>query len=261
MASHGLLSLTPSPAHALDPLAEKRSGARARARVRIRVRMAVAILLSLGGLFGCDRMVTPRQTQLSNEAETKAREGDYTQAINLYEAALDGSAKSAEVHYQLALIYDDKMNDPLSALHHFKRFLALDPTNKRAQEVKTFMKRDELTLQTNLTGDSMVPRSELVRLNNENLNLRKQIGEDWAKKKAANAGLKSTVTPGKDLPNEKSTEHGKARRHTVQPGETLASISRKYYKSKTHWQKILDANTDIISKPSDLKPGQILTIP
>jgi tetratricopeptide (TPR) repeat protein len=81
-------------------------------------------------------MVTPRPTQLSNEAETKAREGDYARAINLYEAALDGSPNSAEVHYQLALIYDDKMNDPLNALHHFKRFLALDPTSKRAQEVK-----------------------------------------------------------------------------------------------------------------------------
>ncbi len=141
-------------------------------------------------------MVTQRQTQLSKDAETKAREGNYTEAINLYEAALDGSANSADVHYQLALIYDDKMNDPLNALHHFKRFLALDPASKRAQEVKDFMKRDELTLLTNLTGDSMVPRSELVRLNNENLNLRKQIGEDWAKKKATNAGAKSAAATG-----------------------------------------------------------------
>jgi nucleoid-associated protein YgaU len=47
----------------------------------------------------------------------------------------------------------------------------------------------------------------------------------------------------------------------VQPGDTLASISRKYYKSSARWQKILDANTDIISKPADLKPGQTLTIP
>ena len=154
------------------------------------------------------------------------------------------------------------MNDPLNALHHFKRFLALDPTSKRAQEVKEFMKRDELTLQTNLTGDAMVPRSELVRLNNENLNLRKQIGEDWAKKKAANAGVKSAAPADKaPPPNEKAAATGKGRRHTVQPGDTLASISRKYYKSSARWQKILDANTDIISKPADLKPGQTLTIP
>ncbi len=109
-------------------------------------------------------------------------------AINLYEAALDGSPSSAEVHYKLALIYDDKMNDPLNALHHFKRFLTLEPSGKRAQEVKGFMKRDELTLLTNLTGDSMVPRSELVRLTNENLSLRQQIGERWAEQKAAARG-------------------------------------------------------------------------
>ena len=147
--------------------------------------MALLFLCSLGGLTDCNRMITPRQTQLTKDADAKAAEGSYADAINLYEAALDGSASSAEVHYKLALIYDDKMNDPLNALHHFKRFLTLEPSGKRAQEVKGFMKRDELTLLTNLTGDSMVPRSELVRLTNENLSLRKQIGERWAEQKAA----------------------------------------------------------------------------
>jgi len=47
----------------------------------------------------------------------------------------------------------------------------------------------------------------------------------------------------------------------VQPGDTLASISRKFYKSSGRWQRILDANSDTLSKPSDLKPGQTLIIP
>ena len=34
----------------------------------------------------------------------------------------------------------------------------------------------------------MVPRSELVRLTNENLSLRQQIGERWAEQKAAARG-------------------------------------------------------------------------
>jgi len=198
-------------------------------------------------------MITPRQTQLSKDADAKAAEGSYADAINLYEAALDGSASSAEVHYKLALIYDDKMNDPLNALHHFKRFLTLEPSGKRAQEVKGFMKRDELTLLTNLTGDSMVPRSEVVRLTNENLSLRKQIGERWAEQKAA--------ARVKRKPNEKMARTGKERSYTVQPGDTLASISRKFYKSSVSWQRILDANSDLLSKPSDLKPGQMLVIP
>ena len=215
--------------------------------------MAVLFLCSLGGLTGCNRMITPRQTQLTKDADAKAAESSFADAINLYEAALDGSASSAEVHYKLALIYDDKMNDPLNALHHFKRFLALEPSGKRAQEVKRFMKRDELTLLTNLTGDSMVPRSELVRLTNENLSLRQQIGERWAEQKAA--------ARVKRKPNEKTARTGKERSYAVQPGDTLASISRKFYKSSGRWQRILDANSDILSKPSDLKPGQMLVIP
>ncbi|MEO6969277.1 MAG: hypothetical protein ABI217_00070, partial [Chthoniobacterales bacterium] len=175
-------------------------------------------------------MITQRQTQLTKDADAKAAEANYAQAINLYEAALDGSASSADVHYKLALIYDDKLNDPLNAMHHFKRFLTLEPAGKRADEVKGFMKRDELTLLTNLTGDSMVPRPELVRLNNENLNLRKQIGERWAENKAASAVEKAAAARAKSSPNEKAKTRGKARSYTVQRGDTLASISRKFYK-------------------------------
>jgi tetratricopeptide (TPR) repeat protein len=249
--------LIPAPALAPNPalmLLKIRAGAELGGR-------ALVLLISLGGMAGCDRMITQRQTQLAKDADARAAEANYAQAINLYEAALDGSARSADVHYKLALIYDDKMNDPLNALHHFKRFLTLEPAGKRAQEVKGFMKRDELALLTNLTGDSMVPRSEVVRLNNENLNLRKQIGERWAENKAANAVEKSATARAKGLPNEKRKGSDSARRYTVQRGDTLASIARKYYKSSARWQKILDANADVLSKPGDLKPGQRLVIP
>ena len=219
-----------------------------------------ALLISLGTLAACNRMIIPRAAQLSKDADAKAAEASYAQAINLYEAALDGTPGSADIHYKLALIYDDKLNDPLNALHHFKRFLTLEPSGKRAQEVKSFMKRDELNLLTNLTGDSMVPRSELARLTNENLNLRQQIEERWAANKAARAAEK-TAAKTKSRPNEKPRRSGKERSYTVQPGDTLASIARKFYKSSARWQRILEANSDTITKPADLKPGQILIIP
>src|SRR5205823_13308269 len=78
-------------------------------------------------LTGCDRTVTSRNARMVKEAVWKAAQGDYLWAINLYEAALDGTPQSAEVHFKLALLYDDKMNDALHALHHFKRYLVLDP--------------------------------------------------------------------------------------------------------------------------------------
>lgn len=236
-----------------------KKGAEARLRAGEGIALVIPFLLSLGMLVGCNRMIMPREVQLGKEADAKATAGSYAEAINLYEAALDGTPGSADVHYKLALIYDDKMNDPLNALHHFKRFLTLEPTGKRAQEVKGFMKRGELTLLTNLSGDAMVSRAELVELKNENLNLRKQISEGWAQQKAANAADKEARA--KRPPGQKIKRTGKERSYTVQRGDTLASISRKFYKNSARWQRILDANADLLTKPSDLKPGQTLVIP
>src|SRR5881394_2807418 len=135
---------------------------------------AVLVLVA-SFLTGCERMVTSRNTRLIKEADWKAAQGDYLWAINLYESALDGTPQSAEVHYKLALLYDDKLNDPLNALHHFKRYLVLNPEGKHAAEVKDFMKRDEVALGTSLSGDSVVTRAEAARLRNENLSLHREI--------------------------------------------------------------------------------------
>jgi tetratricopeptide (TPR) repeat protein len=209
----------------------------------------------------CDRMVTSRRAQLTEQAEAKANEGKYLEAINLYEAALDGSDSSADVHYQLGLLYDDKMNDPLNALHHFKRFLTLTPTGRRAEEVKTFMKRDQLTLLTQLSGDTMVTQKEAASLRNENLKLRQQLEARVAENKAERAAAKAAPVPRSERPPGKQKIPANARTYTVQRGDTLASISRKFYKTPTRWKKILQANKTNIDNPEKLKIGQDLIIP
>src|SRR5436190_22155880 len=137
---------------------------------------AIAICFALVfSLAACDRMITSHHAQVIKDAESKTADGNYLRAITLYESALDGSAKSADIHYRLALLYDDKMHDPLSALHHFKRYLTLAPTGAHAREVKNFLKKDELELGTSLSGDSVVTRAEAARLKNENFALRKEL--------------------------------------------------------------------------------------
>jgi nucleoid-associated protein YgaU len=49
--------------------------------------------------------------------------------------------------------------------------------------------------------------------------------------------------------------------YVVREGDTLASISRKFYKSSGRWKKIRDANKNAIDDPAKLKPGMTLTIP
>src|SRR5947208_7302209 len=139
---------------------------------------AAAFVLGLAlGAASCDRMITPRSAQIIKDAENKTADGNFLRAITLYESALDDSPRAADVHYRLALLYDDKMHDPLHALHHFKRYLTLAPSGPHANDVKNFMKKAELELGTSLSGDAVVSRAEAARLKNENLALHKEVDE------------------------------------------------------------------------------------
>lgn len=199
---------------------------------------------------------------MMKDGDAKAAAGDLLPAIALYESALDGTERSAAVHYRLALLYDDKMNDPLNALHHFKRYLTLAPEGAHAKDAKTFMKRDELALLTNLSGDTVMTRGEATRLRNENLTLRKQLEDQRAMARNGATEIKTSHEKRTEKAIAVATKPGAhPRTYVVQHGDTLASISRKFYKSSARWRKIRDANADKISDPQNLKIGETLTIP
>ncbi|REE25557.1 LysM peptidoglycan-binding domain-containing protein [Winogradskyella pacifica] len=50
-------------------------------------------------------------------------------------------------------------------------------------------------------------------------------------------------------------------RHTVASGETLGKIAKQYYGEPGKYQKIFQANTDILKNPDVIHPGQELIIP
>jgi nucleoid-associated protein YgaU len=189
------------------------------------------------------------------DADNKSAHGDFERAVNLYEAALDDSEsiRNAELHYKLALLYDDKLNDPVSAIHHFKRYLALSPNGPHAKDVKDSIKRDEVAALTQLSGDSVITRAEAARLRNENLTLHKQLEEPAAWRTALEKA------EGNNARNAGSQKAG--RTYVVQSGDTLVSISRKFYKSPKRWKAILEANKKDIRDPKDLTIGQTIVIP
>src|SRR6266700_7168047 len=209
------------------------------------------------GFIGCDRLTTSRYAQLVQDADRKSTQGDFDRAINLYEAALDDSPRCAEIHYKLALLYDDKMNDPLNALHHFKRYLALSPNGSHASDVKNSVKRDEIAVVTSLSGDSVVTRAGAARLRNENRNRHKEL-----EARSGTLPIGSGKAQTRDASSKKTASRkSEGRTYVVRSGDTLVSISRKFYKSSTRWKAILDANKQEIRDPKKLTVGQSLIIP
>ena len=213
--------------------------------------MRVSLVMVALCLVGCDRMITPRHVQQLRDADAKTAAGDFTRAISLYESALEDRPTDAEVHYKLGLLYDDKLSDSLNALHHFKRYLAIAPTGSHAADVKNFIKRDEVALLTSLSGDAVISRAEATRLRNENLALRKELDDARGRSRM----VQRNADPGKPQPESSG------RTYVVQRGDTLASISRKFFKSSAHWKQILDANDGVIENPKKLTVGQTLVIP
>lgn len=70
----------------------------------------------------------------------------------------------------------------------------------------------------------------------------------------------ATGTRTYDDPGETLTPAG-GRRHTVQKGDTLYALARKYYNNQSRWRDIYNANKDRIPNPDKLKIGTELVIP
>lgn len=50
-------------------------------------------------------------------------------------------------------------------------------------------------------------------------------------------------------------------RHEVSKGESLSLIAKHYYKDMMAYNKIFEANRDVLDHPDKIKPGMVLTIP
>jgi len=187
------------------------------------------------------------------DGDNKSAQGDFERAVDLYEATLDDSPRGAEVHYKLALLYDDKLNDPVSALHHFKRYLALSANGPHAKDVKDSIKRDEIAALTALSGDSVITRVEAARLRNENLTLHKEL--------EARATSRTALEKSEENDARRAGSKKAGQTYVVRSGDTLFSISRKFYRSSKRWKAILEANKKNIRDPKDLTVGQTLVIP
>lgn len=204
---------------------------------------------------GCDKLITDKPKDKMAAAEQKVKDRDIPGAIRLYESALDGTAETAEVHYRLAVLYDDKLRRPADALHHFQRYLELVPKGAFAKEALAYKKEASTKLMRSGSTSGTANQSEFVRLKNENLLMEKQILE----LKQRNALL--SVSAAKKAEETKAPLPPGAKRHTVQSGETLASIAQKYYGSRARSGDILDANHVQLGGKDRIRPGQVLIIP
>jgi LysM repeat protein len=169
---------------------------------------------------------------------------------------MDDTPATADIHYKLALLFDDKLKNPLAAMYHFQRYLDLKPNGSHAKDAGNFIKEDELKLVSSLSHGAFMSQEDAARLKNDNLMLRKQLDE----LRASRALISSDGTqPARAGSGASESQGGTS--YVVQSGDTLASIARKFYRNSARWKDIERANSSKLKGPSKLKPGMILVIP
>ena len=80
---------------------------------------------------------------------------------------------------------------------------------------------------------------------------------DWQKDIVADIKVK----PGAAKPAGAPAPGGGSQTYTVQAGDTLSGIAKKFLGNANAYMDIFNANKDQLSDPDKIKPGQVLKIP
>lgn len=225
-------------------------------------RELITIFLAGWLAVGCERTrVAPELSTTYQAARQASERSDHPAAAIAYRQLLDQYPAFARGHLELAMLYDEKLGDPIEAIHHYRRYLALEPSSDRRHVVEDFIERSKLALAAKLPttgGDA----GELVRLQNQNNMLLAEI-----------AALKAPVPPPLPVTNVVAAplpatnvavavvEPPKLRTHVVLKGETLYSLAVRYYGSGAGVERIYQANKSNLPNKDQLRVGQSLVIP
>ena len=145
-------------------------------------------------------------------------------------------------------------------MHHFKRYLEIQPNGGHAKEARANLDRIELKLATSLAGGTLITHAEAAKLRQENKDLRDQLAQ---RNLPPVPGASPAVTlSGKAAARDAERHPGPGTRtYQVEPGDSLASISRKFYKTRARAKDIQDANMNTVPDERKLRPGVTLIIP
>jgi len=134
-------------------------------------------------LSGCD-MASKQEEQYDDtrnphyrQAEQDMDNNNPTAAANDYEMALGANPKLAGAHYQLGIIYGEKLQDPIGAIFHFKRYLELAPNSDQADKVKDLIDKQSQTFAAGLSNSPAQSADDYAKLQADNAALKKQVDD------------------------------------------------------------------------------------
>lgn len=205
---------------------------------------------------------------------------DYQGAVEAFEESLEVNPRSAQAHYQLAMLFDTKISDPAAAIYHYEQYLKFDPSAPNAAIIRQRIDacKQQLAADVLALPAGSATQQQLEKLIEQN----RQLQDEVAKWRAYYASQLSNAAPqnvstvsqtpvsnpiiqNSTPQNISSQNRGSTvsrstttakRTITIASGETAAAISRKY---NVKLSALQSANPGV--NLSKLRVGQILNLP
>jgi tetratricopeptide (TPR) repeat protein len=174
---------------------------------------AAALVLGLGGCSDNDRLSYSSELDEPSYREGQAmlKSGRRQEALSAFLKVIDKRRDDApESHLEVGLLYVQHINDPLSAIYHFRKYLALRPNSPQAplvrQRINAAIREFARTLPAQPL-ESQPQRVDLVatldRLKQENESLKQQLADAKAGRGLSAApALSSNGAPAASTPSK-----------------------------------------------------------
>ena len=221
---------------------------------------------------------------------------DYSEAAKAFKEYIQINPNSPSAHYELAVLYDDVLDDPLIAIYYYRTYLELVPDSQDRENARMWLEQAEKKYfdrnRNRFTSDDdnlkklMALQAKedkyikaIEKLLKENKYLKMKIspessdlsankdeslplppdssGKTAPAENADTAGL----TPGPIVSKSEVNPQPRIVTYHVQTGDTLIKISKKFYGDTKYVKLILEANKDKVKSPTDLQLGQEIIIP
>ncbi len=248
--------------------------------------------LALTGLLlcsGCEPggRLTDERNPFYARGTRLRQQGDYDGAVAAFEQCLRASPQSAKAHLQLAMLYEDQTDEPIYALFHYQRYLALKPDGEYADVAAESIDRvkqrcfgrlrDQLPATPEENAQITTPPEVaarlaqlekqkeflLTRLREMTRELIELRGAERSAAPAVTAGTADAtaeppVAGGSTTPTPAPTDE---QVHLVRKGDTLSDLAQQYYGSTKYWTQLRDYNSDVLHGSDLLLPGMKLQLP
>lgn len=233
------------------------------------------VVLMVGG--SCGRKVDLRdEVEREHPDMKKARAleeaGELRAARNVYESILDRDPTVARAHLALAFLLDKEGEDPVGAIYHYRRYLALRPDTEKRGMIDDHIRMETLhlvgTLFTNqanvltrmgeVDAENKALKIKVSNLQAQTTQLRAALAASRAKyAQSVDQASSSVDTLGLPVPAPKT--YGKMVK--VGKGDTLKKMAARHYGDQNRWREIYEANRQRMKSPGDLKVDQLIFIP